>query len=128
MINFSLMMTPESTITLNALWDRALPAVIQQLNDCGYTVDQADTAEAVGLHGFLRHYHLKPGPATLTATADDSGAGSIQFILDGSTFGTRRRSQEADPVLWMRLVTLGVQCAGTYMVVPNVVDPDDPTG
>ena len=35
-------------------------------------------------------------------------------------FGT----EEADPVLWMRLVTLGVKLGGNYMVVASVVDPD----
>jgi hypothetical protein len=35
-------------------------------------------------------------------------------------FGT----EEADPVLWIRLVTLGVKLGETYMVVASVVDPD----
>jgi hypothetical protein len=35
-------------------------------------------------------------------------------------FGT----EEADPVLWMRLVSLGVKFGESYLVVPSVVDPD----
>lgn len=38
MINFSLLMTPHSAISLDALWELALPRVIRELSDRGYTV------------------------------------------------------------------------------------------
>jgi hypothetical protein len=33
-----------------------------------------------------------------------------------------------DPVVWMRLLTLGLRLAGTYNVVPLTADPDSATG
>ena len=48
---------------------------------------------------------------------------AIQFLLTGPKFGMRFGTEEADPVLWMRLVTL-VKLGGNYMVVASVVDPD----
>jgi len=44
MINFTLSMTPESTIGLNKLRQKALSTVINELADCGYTVNHDDMA------------------------------------------------------------------------------------
>ena len=35
MINISLSLTPESTISLGSLWEKAVPAVIDELAHCG---------------------------------------------------------------------------------------------
>jgi hypothetical protein len=124
MINFSLLRTPQSKISLEGLWDAALPDVIAQLTECGYTVDEEDTAQVPAVHGLLRKYRVEPGPATLTAVTNDTDNGSIQFVLTGPRFGMRFGTEEADPVLWMRLVTLGVRFGESYLLVPSVVDPD----
>ena len=102
--------------------------MIEQLADCGYTINEDDPAEDVGEHGILRKYRIEPGPATLTAATNQTGRGSIQFVLTGPQFGMRGGPQETDAVLWMRLVGLGVKFGEAYMVVPSVVDPDFTTG
>ena len=33
-----------------------------------------------------------------------------------------------DPVVWMRLLTLGLRLAGSYSVVPLTAEPDSATG
>jgi hypothetical protein len=109
MINFSVLRTRQSTISLEGLWEVALPEVIAQLSQSGYTVNEDDMAQEVAAHGFLHKYRLEPGPATLTAVTDNTGDGSIQFALTGPKFGMRFGTEEADPVLWMRLVALGVK-------------------
>ena len=40
MINFSVRRTPQTTISLDGLWKAALPEVIEQLRDSGYTVEE----------------------------------------------------------------------------------------
>jgi hypothetical protein len=52
MINFSLSLTSESTITLTSLWETVLQAVINVLAQSGYTVNRDDITEAIGEHGF----------------------------------------------------------------------------
>jgi hypothetical protein len=125
MINFSVLMTPQSTISLDDLSEAALPEVIEQLTESGYTVEEEDSPRAdVEQLRPHRKYRLEPGPATLTAVTDRTGDGSIRFVLTGPKFGMRFGSEEADPVLWMRLVSLGVKFGETYIVVPSVIDPD----
>ena len=128
MINFSVLRTPQTTISLDGLREAALPEVIGELTDCGYSVEEVeedDPAQAA-VEQLRPHktYRLEPGPATLTAVANPTDDGSIQFVLTGPKFGMRFGTEEADPVLWMKLVTLGVRLGETYMVVPSVVDPD----
>jgi hypothetical protein len=131
MINMSLSVAPESTISLGSLWEKAVPAVIDELAHCGYTVNHEDMAKANMEHGFRQQYRLEPGPATLTAARRTADAGSVEFVLDGEKFGMAG-SPGKDPVVWMRLLTLGIRLAGTYNVVPVTADPDsasvDPTG
>jgi hypothetical protein len=52
MINISVFVTPESTISLGSLWEKAVPAVINELAHCGYTVNNDDMAKAIREHGF----------------------------------------------------------------------------
>jgi hypothetical protein len=52
---------------------------------------------------------------------------SVQFVLDGEKFGMAG-SPAKDPVVWMRLLTLGLRPAGTYNVVALTADPDSATG
>jgi hypothetical protein len=44
-------------------------------------------------------------------------------VLAGEKFGNGGAAGE-DPVLWMRLITLGVRLAATHSVVPTIFDPD----
>lgn len=122
MINFSLLMVPESEISPESLWERALPAVIEVLGDCGYTVFPDDTF-AVGDHRVRHTYRLEPGPATLAAGFTKAGGGKVEFVLDGDNFGMALAPGQKDQLLWMRLVVLGVQCAERFAVVPTVCDP-----
>ena len=125
MIKFSVLRTSHSMTSLDHLWETALPDVIEQLTESGYTVAEQDSPQqADEQHRLHRKYRLEPGPATLTAITNDTGDGSIQFVFTGPRFGMRFGTEEADPVLWMRLVTLGVKLGETYIVVPSVVDPD----
>jgi hypothetical protein len=128
MINFSVLMTPKTTISLDALWEAAKPEVIEQLKDSGYTDEETKEEDPpqAAVKQLRRHqtYRLEPGPATLTAITNPTDDGCIQFVLTGPKFSMRFGTEEADPVLWMRLVTLGVRLGETYMVVPSVVDPD----
>lgn len=123
MINISWFVTPESTILLGSLWEKAVPAVIDELAHCGYTVDHDDIAKANMEHGFRQQSRLEPGPATLTAARKTAQDGSVQFVLDGEKFGMAG-SPGKDPVVWMRLLTLGLRLAGSYSVVPLTADPD----
>jgi hypothetical protein len=125
-IVFSLVMTPESTVELDALWAEALPAVIDKLGECGYTVHHEIAGEAIDDQPSLQLYRLDPGPATVTAAANDAGGGRIEFTLEGNRLGASGRPHETDPVLWMGLVTLGVRFGETYTVLPSVTDPDFP--
>lgn len=49
--------------------------------------------------------------------------GEIRFVLDGDRFGATVAGRDTDQVLWMRLVTLGVEFAGRYCIEPTVWDP-----
>jgi hypothetical protein len=128
LINFTVLMTPQTTISLDALWQAALPEVIAEIKGSGYTVEEVEDGDpaqpAVTPLRSHQTYRLEPGPATLTAVLNPTDDGSIQFALTGPRFGMRFGTDQADPVLWMRLVTLGVRLGETYMVVPSVVDPD----
>jgi hypothetical protein len=127
MIRFTLGITGESTITINDLEEQALSAVVDELADCGYTINAADLAAPVIDLGEA-HYALAPGPATLAMIIAGGSSGSIAFHLDGPRFGMAGRRPEHDAVLWMRLWTLGHRLANAYTLVPNVADPDIDTG
>jgi len=73
-------------------------------------------------------YRLEPGPATLTTLTREGVLGSIEFRLDGNRFGVAGRRAENDPVIWMRLWTLGYRLSEAYQLVPVVSDPDIPPG
>jgi hypothetical protein len=124
MIYFSLAMLPESKIALASLWKQALPAVLAELADCGYTVDEGVMVQAVD-EQFVLTYRVEPGGATLTVSTSDTD-GSLLFILDGDRFGMGSAARETDPVLWMRLVQLGIRLGESYTVLPSVSDPDFP--
>ena len=101
-----------------------MPRVIRELSDCGYTVQTEAMAEAFHEHALTRRYQLEPGPATLTATTSSVEGASIQFVLDGNKFGMAGGARETDPVLWMRLVGIGVLFSEGYNVLPSVSDPN----
>lgn len=53
MINFSLLIVPESAISPKSLWEESLPTLIELLGDWGYSIVSDDTVEAVGVHRLL---------------------------------------------------------------------------
>lgn len=123
MIRFSLGITVESTITINNLRAQALSAVIDELADCGYTINPADIAAPLINLGEA-NYPLEPGPATLAMIIQGESSGNIAFRLDGPRFGMAGRRPENDAVLWMRLWTLGHRLANAHKLIPNITDPD----
>jgi hypothetical protein len=126
MINFSLLLTAQSTVTVERLLKTALPAVIAALNESGYAVDDTPMSETVDERGWARQYRVEPGPATLLAATKKTDGGSVQFTLNGAKFGSAAGGLDRDPVLWMRLVVVGVQFRNSSAVVASVVDPDVP--
>lgn len=124
MIYFSLAMLPESKIALASLLKQALPAVLAELADCGYTVDEGVMVQAVD-EQFVLTYRVEPGGATLIVSTSDTD-GSLLFILDGDRFGMSSAARETDPVLWMGLVQLGIRLGESYTVLPSISDPDFP--
>ena len=60
MINYSLLVVPESAISPKGLWEKSLPAVIEILGDCGYSAFADGTVEAIGDHRYLSTYRLDP--------------------------------------------------------------------
>lgn len=122
MINFSLVILPGSTITLADLWEQTLAAVVTELVFCGYTVDEVSNAKAGG-ERTVRTYRVDPGGATMRAFINTTD-GSVRFVLDGDGFAMSSPARETDPVLWMRLVQLGIELGESYAVRPSVSDPD----
>jgi hypothetical protein len=60
----------------------------------------------------------------LVAGVDD-GEDRVRFTLTGAAFGKRVEGQETDPpVVWMRLVVLGVKFGEAYGVNARVTGPD----
>ncbi len=126
MIKLSLLLVPESTTTsLRGVWNEALPAVIDELEADGYTVDRDELLEAAAEHGWLQKFRVEPGPATLTAAANTSGGGRIVFDLKGERFGQKGlRYGNHDEALWDRLEALGHQLEAAHEVVSTIGDPD----
>ena len=104
MINISWFVTPESTILLGSLWEKAVPAVIDELAHCGYTVDHDDIAKANMEHGFRQQSRLEPGPATLTA-ARKTAQSAVGSHTPHSCAGGQRRSRRLS---WLEMVGRGV--------------------
>lgn len=125
----TLLLVPETTTSLRGVWDEALPAVIDELEAGGYAVDRDELLEAAGEYGWLQKFRVEPGPATLTAAANTSGDGSIQFDLKGERFGQKGlRYGNHDEALWDRLEALGHQLGTAHGVVSTIGDPDFVTG
>ncbi|MCC9181561.1 hypothetical protein [Mycolicibacterium mageritense] len=90
----------------------------------GYTVD-GTAAAPHGERKCAAQYRIKPGPTALVADAvDENGASRIQFMLTGEAFGKRVVGRDTDPVIWMRLVVLGLKYREAYGVDARVTDPD----
>src|SRR5205807_9575597 len=121
-INFSLVPTPESTISIDQLWEAALPKVLAGLSECGYVGHEVDV-QAVNSRGLTKRYRIQPGPGTLSATKDGVN-GSIQFVLNGDKFGLGRVGHPKNPLAWMRLVQIGFEFGALHKVLPKVCDPD----
>ena len=125
----TLILVPESTTSLDGVWNEALPAVIDELEVGGYTVDREELLEAATEHGWLQKFRVEPGPATLTAVANTSGGGSIVFDLRGERFGQKGlRYGNHDEALWDKLEALANRLSATHTVVPTIGDPDFVTG
>ena len=125
----TLLLVPETTTSLRGVWNEALPAVIDELEAGGYTVDRDELLEAATEHGWLQKFRVEPGPATLTAAVNTSGGGSIVFDLRGERFGQKGlRYGNHDEALWDRLEALGHQLETVHAVVSSIGDPDFVTG
>ena len=128
-IKMTLILVPESTTSLDGVWNEALPAVIDELEVGGYTVDREELLEAATEHGWLQKFRVEPGPATLTAAANTSGGGSIVFDLRGERFGQKGlRYGNHDEALWDKLEALANRLGAAHTVVPTIGDPDFVTG
>jgi hypothetical protein len=62
---------------------------------------------------------VRPGAPT-----NKTDGGSVQFTLHGAKFGILGDVLDRDPLVWMRLVDLGVQLKETYNIPLSVSDPD----
>ena len=122
MINFSLMMTPESTVSVDGLCSAALPGVLSVLAERGYAVSEGSPS-GWPLPGGVREFSV--GPGLLRVSADGGG---VEFALQGPDFGIVGIDAGAghDAVLWMRLLTLGLQLQQAHAVVAAVSDPEFP--
>lgn len=128
-IKMTLILGPESTTSLDGVWNEALPAVIDELEAGGYTVDRDELFEAATEHGWLQKFRVEPSPATLTAAANTSGGGSIVFDLRGERFGQKGlRYGNHDEALWDKLEALANRLGAAHAVVPTIGDPDFVTG
>jgi len=125
MIRMSLIRTGATTSNLQRLWDEAVPAVIAELREAGYSVDQDSRAEAVDLDRWQHAYSVEPGPAVLSATAFDSDSGIIWIDLHGDRFcGEGYFDRNNDSALWDRLEALAGRISSAHRVVADVGDPD----
>jgi hypothetical protein len=128
MIKLALLRVPESTISLRGLWNVALPAVVHELEAGGYTVEKM-ALEMGTEHGWLRRFHVGPGPAMLTAAANTSDDGFIVFELRGEKFGQKGLGiRNHDEALWDRLEALAQRLGVEHTVVSTIDDPDFATG
>jgi hypothetical protein len=128
-ITLWLILVPGSTTSLRGLWNEALPAVIKELNDRGYTVDQENRDEAESDYGWLHEYRVEPGPATLTAAANTSEDGNVRFDLHGERFGQKGlHGSNHDEALWDGLEALGNRLSAANNVVSTTSDANFATG
>ncbi|MBV9088301.1 MAG: hypothetical protein JO044_00105 [Mycobacteriaceae bacterium] len=119
-----LQLVPESSISVDELWDKLLHAVIDELHRCGYVVAPDIGAELVDEHGFIQEYRIVPGPATLTGARDDRGSGSVGFLLSGEKFGFSEQGNAKDPTLWARLEALAESFEETFFIAAQIFDPE----
>jgi hypothetical protein len=125
MIKLTLIVLPQSTTTLQELWNEALPAVISELEAAGYAVDEASRNEAVSEHGWLHKYRIEPGPATLLIAANTHENGDIIFDLQGEKFGQKGLyDHDYDEALWDRLEALRIKLTTAHELLTTLSDPD----
>lgn len=123
MINLSLLLVPESTVSIEALWERVLRSVVNVLHRSGYVVDPDIACEAIDEHGFTQQYQIVPGPATLTGARDDRGSGSVEIVLCGQKFGLADALADKDAVLWDRLDALRHSLDEAFFLASLICDP-----
>lgn len=119
MIVFSLTPTAHTSLSHEELGQEALQSVITALQDQGFNVGDEGCISSRDASGSFTEYPVEPGPAMLRYELNADDANAVRLILKGEKFG-----RTGDPVLWMRVVTLGVRLHATYAVTPSVHDPD----
>jgi hypothetical protein len=108
-IQLSLQLRHESTITLQELCDEALTAVISELENAGYTVGppiKQETGE-----NWLHSAVIEPGPADLNVSA--KWGNDLNIILTGPRF-RGDYTDDRDAALWDSLDALREQLITTY--------------
>ena len=122
MITFSLTAGPQSSITIDDLWDESVAAVTEVLTNRGYTLEPVPAVVDTSEHAQYACYQLHPAGGVLQTT-QTLGADTIEFVLDGPWFGKATSSQMTDQVLWMQLVHLGRKWTELYAIIALVRDP-----
>ena len=125
-IQMWLRLTPQSTTTLQALCDIALPAVVNELRNAGYTV--AEPVKHLTGAGWVYTAEIQPGPARISAAGKWGGDLNIQ--LSGISFGHGGRYLDVyNMVLWDRLELLRQQLMAAHSLSsPRLDDPGPLTG
>lgn len=115
---------PESTTTLEELCNEALPAVIGELENAGYTVGpiiKQDTDV-----GWEHSAIIEPGPADLNVSA--KWGNDLNIILTGPKF-RGNYTDDRDAPLWDSLDALRHQLITTYRLDGTPLgDPGEFTG
>ena len=120
-IKMTLILVPETTTSLDGVWN--------ELEASGYTVTETSCSKPPRNTDGCRNFG-RPGPATLTAAANTSGGGSIQFDLRGERFGQKGlRYGNHDKGLWDRLEApanrLGTLMESSQMSETRTSRPED---
>ena len=125
-IQMWLRLTPQSTTTLQALCGIALPAVVNELRNAGYTVEEPAKHPTGG--GWAYTAAIQPGPAKISA--DAKWGGDLNIRLSGISFGHSGRYLDVyNLVLWDRLELLRQQLVAAHSLSsPRLGDPGPLTG
>jgi hypothetical protein len=123
-IQLWLQLTPKSTTTLKALCNEALPAVVRELENAGYTVGPPIMQETGA--GWEHSAIIEPGPADLKVSA--KWRNDLNIILTGPRF-RGNYTDDRDAALWDSLDALRQRLITTYRLDGfPLSDPGEVTG
>jgi hypothetical protein len=128
MIRLTLMCVEPTISTLRELWDDAMPALIGELREAGYTVDEDNRYEAVRDDGWELRHAIEPDSGILVGTAFDLEGGLIWISLHGDRFHAQGYDRPMDAAMWDRIEAVGQRLAVAHRVIHDVGDPDSVTG